>query len=496
MKAKQALTRLLAVLLVVLLLTVPVLAIPQGGQEQLDLLKEIAEQLDKYALYPPEDLTLEGITARALEEDPELFMKTVNSWLEGDKYGVFLPYEEPKAVPGEESEHPGGASGIGIEIDITVPTGVYVKEIMPHGSAFESGIEIGAQIVSADGTDITDMNYLEGRRYIVGDQWTSVTVGYVNPGSTEVLYETLVRHNIDISNVLHKMIPDTNIGYISVAGFDTAHDILDFTEAYNELLPEAGAESVIIDLRSNPGGIVDVVMYMFDAMTKEEGLLVCDLIGNGKAEQTTESYHSLGWTEEQLAEMQLSAIWEPDEIIVLVDNKTASAAEIMAGALQAHDFAEVVGTVTYGKAHAQYHLTLTSNDILIFTISRVELHEIGSYEGVGIVPDHTVEMVVRPATELGYETLYPNLAIFPGTKMKNRVTALQQRLRLLGYYRAEPTGVFDDYTVWALNRFQAWKGLRQTGFASVPALRALDEWYNLLNITYDTQLDYAIELCS
>ncbi len=496
MRFKYLAARLLTILLAVWILAAPALAIPQSGQEQLDLLEEIAQILNEYALYPAANLSLRMITPLKLELDPELFTKTVESWLADDPYGYFMSAEEYDTAFGGGGTSP-GSSGIGIEIDISVPTGIYVLDFLPGGSAEESGIEIGAQIVSADGVDITDMPYLEGRTYVVGNQYSTVTVGYVNPGTTEVLYEDLVRHNLSVSNVDYSMINDTDIGYISVAGFDTLSDYLDFADAYNLLLPAEGAESLIIDLRGNPGGVVDVVYYMLDAMIEEAGVPFFELVGNGESEGTSAAFNSLGWTEEELAGMLLvNGIWDPEKIVILVDERSASAAELMAGALQVHDLAEIVGTATYGKAHAQFHLTLSSGDILILTFARNELPVIGTFEGTGIIPDYEVEQVIIPGSELGYEELYSNVAIFPGTKMKNRVTGLQERLRLLGYYRTEPTGVFDDYTVWALNRFQEWQGLRQTPFASVPALRALDEWLELVRVVDDKQLDYAIDLCS
>ncbi|MDR1669436.1 MAG: peptidoglycan-binding protein [Oscillospiraceae bacterium] len=493
---KKNVTRLLVCLLVLSMLAVPALAMPQGGQEQLELLEEIALYIDEYGLFPAGDLTLEGVTAEDLENDPDLFYEIVDSWLADDKYGYFLTAEEYEIGFGS-SVTPAASGGIGIGIDTVVPTGLYVESILPGSSAEESGIVLGSQIISADGVDITDMNYMDGRLYLIGEPDTVVTVGYMNPGSTEVHYEDLERRRINVGNVTYGMIEGTDIGYISITQFDTINDALDFVDAYNVILPAAGATSVIIDLRNNLGGMVNIAFMMFDATTDEEGLLFCELIGNGKSELTSLSYYSFGWTEEDLADLQLTeGIWEPEDIVVLVNEDTASASEILAGALQAHGMAVLVGTGTRGKAHSQYHVELTTGDMLVFTMARIELHEIGFYDEIGIIPDHEVEQIATPGTELGFEEIYPDNAIFSGTKMKDRVTGLQERLRLLGYYRTEPTGVFDDYTVWALNRFQALLGLRQTPYASVPALRALDAWMELVLVYEDTQLDYGIGLCA
>jgi carboxyl-terminal processing protease len=489
---KKVIARGLAVLFTIILLAAPVLAVPEDGQGKLDLLEEIAYCLDEYGLYPPGDLT--GITADALEEDPGLFNETVESWLAPDKYAYLMTFNDY-----EESFGPAvsGGAGIGIEMDVTVPTGVYVVNVLPDGAAEKAGIEAGSQIVSADGIDLCGMNYQEARLYLIGEESTAVTVGYMQPGSDEIKEAELVREALDVSNVTYELIGGTNVGYIRILGFDSYEDQIDFGDAFNTYLPGLGAESVIIDLRGNPGGLAEIAFFIFDSMVNEEGLLFCHFIGNGRDNGTSGSFYTLGWTPEELSGMMFfDGIWEPENIIVLTDEKSASASEAFAGALQAHGLAEVVGTETVGKATSQYHTELTGGDVLVFSIAGVELEGIGSYEGVGIIPDHYVERESTPASELGYPDTNVNLAIFPGTRQKDRVIGLQERLALLGYYRVEPTGVMDGYTVWALNQFQMWQRLRVTPFASVPALRALEKLMGELVVYDDTQLAYALELCS
>ncbi len=499
MRLRKIAAFLLAVILCIGVLAVPALAVPEGGEEQLALLKEIAGYLGEYALYPPENLSLDGITAEALEDKPELFDETVQTWLAGDKYGYLLKEEEYENLVGI-------ANGpmLGLMIDLTVPTGIYIAGISPGSPAAASDIEVGAQIVSVDGTDLTDAPYAEAAEYLAGDEGDSVTLGYMNPGSVEIHQADLVFSVFELPpSVTGFVFEGTDIGYISITQFSIAEniggivggsDLSIFHELYNITLPEAGAESVIIDLRGNPGGELNMLYAMLCFMIGEGDVPLFNLIG--KSEELSDTLVSHDWAADELAELEIDGIWEPENIVILVNGMSASASEIFAGSLQANGIAELVGEVTYGKAHGQLAFPLTSGDYLLSSVYRVELPEIGSYEDKGITPDHEVAQKTFLASEAGFETVYPDFAIFRGTKMTDRVIALQQRLSLMGYYRTEPTGVFDEYTVWALNRFQAMLGMRQTEFASVPALRALDMLLGVIEMYEDTQLLTAMELCS
>jgi carboxyl-terminal processing protease len=487
-------------LLAVWLLAVPALAIPEGGDEKLVLLEEIAGYIETYSLYPPDNFALEGVTAEALEEDPELFDETVSGWLSADKYGYLITHEEYNDLFGITE-----GAGIGVFVDGNMPTGVYVTGFEPGGAAEDCGMAIGAQIVSVDGADISDRSLYEASEYVLGTEGTAVTVGYMNPGSAEIHFVELIRRDVsDPTFVDGYILKGTDIGYISIGMFapsnstggyidSPAADV--FFDLYNHTLPEEGAESLIIDLRDNKGGSVDTAYLMLCYMLDGEIPLFETISASGTYDNT---FFSVDWTESELEESELpDGIWEPKHIVILVNGNTASASEIFCGALKGNGLAELVGEVTYGKAHQQALIPLKTGDYLGITSHQIEPAGIGYYEETGIAPDHAVAFETQLFNEGSYPDINVNLAIFPGTKQRDRVLGLQERLALIGYYRAEPTGELDEYTVWALNRFQAWMGLRRTPFASVPALRALEYLLEDAEIfDTDSQLDYAIDLCS
>lgn len=483
---KNTMPRLLTLLLAFILLAAPALAVqPENGEEQLILLEEIASYIELYALYQPDGLSLDGIAARDLEDDPELFWKLVESWLYADPYGNLLSRGDYDIL----FDLGPPSYGIGIRVDTTMPLGVYVEDFLPGGGAERSGIEIGAQVVSVDGVDITDGYFPEVRPLFLGDWWTSADIGYINPGSTEVFVERIQRGPLRIDNVQASMFDGTDVGYISISRFGSIADYFDFADYYHEYLPGMGAVAVVIDLRGNPGGQVDVLYYILNIMLLDGGYLILEYVDS----EGSEPVYSTGWDLDELADRGMN-FWQPEEIVILVNGGSASASEVFAGTLQAYGLAAVVGETTVGKSHSQYHIPLSTGDILIITSSRIDLYEIGTYHQVGIVPDHEVAQEYTLGADLVSYSLDTGRALFRQSALKERVAAMQERLALLGFYRAEPNGIFDDYTLWCLNRFQVANELPQGRFASALTLELLDKAAMEAKFYHDSQLAFALEL--
>ncbi|MCL2125243.1 MAG: S41 family peptidase [Oscillospiraceae bacterium] len=484
---KRALTLLLATTMTIFVISAPALAVPKSGIGQYDTLEEIFDILDDYALYPPDDLSLDGITAAALENNPDLFWEIIERWLAPDPYGGYILHDDYAFVYGMME----GVYGIGVSIDSYMPLGLYVVDILPGGAAESSGIEIGAQIVEVDGVNIADVNQYDARHLTMGEEGSNVVIGYINPGSADVIFETITRGPLIPVNVIGDMIEGTDVGYIRISQFGVIDDATEFDYLFNEFLPEQGASSVIIDLRGNPGGELNTVLNMMNVMILEEGYLLITLVDSYGGE----SFYSTGFNPVFLALLGLS-VWQPEAIVFLVDEYSASASEIMAGTFQSHGFATVVGMPTFGKAHSQYHIELECGDYLVFTFSRIELYDIGTYEGIGIIPSHIVSQQTFPGTELNLRPLDTGKDLLRDGEPEERVSAMQERLAVLGFYRTLPSGVFDDYTLWCFNRFQAVYGLMQGEYADSESLKLLVSAIDEATFYSDTQLAYALSLLS
>jgi carboxyl-terminal processing protease len=473
---KKLLTRAIPLLLALLLFAAPVLAVPQGGAAQLSLLEEIRGILETEALYISGDLSLRRVTSARLEAEEGLFRQVVESWQADDKYGTFFAKEEYMSRYGSGPV----LYGIGISVDMNMPLGVYVDGFLPGGGAERSGMEIGAQVVFVDGVNIADAVYMDARPLFLGAQRTTVEIGYLNPGSAEVFFEEIRRGALNVPSVQGHIMDVPGVGYISIERFGMLADSRLFDSYYNGTFPKEGAHSVIIDLRGNPGGQLDTVTAMLDLMLPDKGVLLCTQVdADGES-----SIYSTG----------RGNIWEPEQIVVLVDRTSASASEIFAGALQAHGLAVIVGETTHGKSHSQYHTSLSTGDVLVYTNSRIDLYAIGSYDEVGIIPDYIIEHGTITGAEADMRSLDTSRALFRQSMLTERITAMQERLAFLGYYRTEPSGTFDDYTLWCLNRFQAAHELPQGRFANVKTLRELDRAAMEAEAWEDAQLEFALEL--
>jgi len=474
--------RFLAICLVLaMIFSIPAMAIPEKPVDQLAELNEIAAYIRYYSLKSDGINPIVKVTAPQLAANPNLFMDTVKSWLTayGDRFSYFLTKEEYEAYfPTSESY-----IGIGIRVASTV-TGAYITEIVKGGPAEGRGMYPGCQIVRVDGVDVSDMFYEDITALIRGQEGTSVTLGYIEPGSTGIKFDNITRRYIDVPNVTYSI--EGKTGYINVAQFGDMRDALDFDEYYNKVFPKAGVEYVIIDVRGNPGGAVDTLLGMLNSMTRDKGKFFFRL---KYARNEVYEYFSDGNPE----------AFKPKKIVLLADDMSASCSEVFVGALQELGMAELVGVPTYGKARSQFHIGLTSGDVLIITASTVELLNIGEYQEVGIIPKHRVENTEEKYPMPALSPLDTSRAIFPFAAMSARWLAVEERLSELGYFYAVPDEVCDEYTIWCVNRFQAAQGLSKTRYASVAMLRALNGAIAELALTEgiytDRQMEYAEGLC-
>ena len=269
---------------------------------------------------------------------------------------------------------------------------------------------------------------------------------------------------------------------VSLTSDSTLRRFQDFPRFRNmyTVLPDMGFTSVIFDVRNNPGGSLDVLLNIPD-IVPEEGK---ELISIYSRDSGHDVYLSDGLG------------WMPDKMIVLVNEHTASAAEVLAGTLKVLGYAEVVGTPTYGKGLGQYHFTLDDGSVAILTSFEIKLSGSVSYNGEGINPDYTVyqQQAPYPMPKLG-ELSHRN-SVFLGEE-SDRVRELELRLNVLGYLRDTPDNIFDESTLYAVQSFARDNNLRILGYASGNMIyhlnRAIEE-LAATQIVVDTQLETAIDM--
>ena len=273
-------------------------------------------------------------------DDTKLIQGAINGMMQslGDEHSTYMS-PETYATATASLE---GYEGIGAEVDLT---GQYIKIVdpFPGSPAEKAGLKAGDEIVAVDGTDMTGVDPSVAREKLLGPAGTHVKLTVQRAGEAQLLQFDIIRAKIDPPVVKTAML-DGDIGYVSLLIFsDSASGQLQ--TALQDLMSK-NPKGLILDLRGNPGGLVSSAVDVASQFLPADKLLVVERYGDG---HEIRSYtHSGGL-----------AVTIP--MVVLVDNGTASAAEIVAGAIQDYNRAMLVGMPTYGKGSVQVWLPLVDN---------------------------------------------------------------------------------------------------------------------------------------
>jgi carboxyl-terminal processing protease len=294
-----------------------------------------------------------------------------------DPHSSYLNAEEYALL---ESDTTGQFGGVGIEIDAR---GDYLTVITPiAGSpAARAGVRAGDELLSIDGRDARGLDVDEAVRRMRGAPGSRVRVVLQRRGQSDPLRIEMVREVVHVSSVeSHAM--EGGIGYLNIRSFQERSSD-EVSRALDELTRSAGGRlrGLVLDLRNDPGGLLDEAIFIADEFINE-GVIVSTRGRNGAAQDEARA-HSAGT--------------RPDfPMVVLVNEYTASAAEILAGALQDHHRATLVGTRTFGKGSVQTVIDLPDGGALKVTIARYFTPSGRSIQAQGIAPDVQVEQVTLP----------------------------------------------------------------------------------------------------
>lgn len=284
----------------------------------------------------------------------------------GDKYTMYYTADEYKAL--KESTN-GKFYGIGAVCQLSGEGGVLLVDVYDNGAGYQAGLRSGDRVVNVDGRDITDMELSSAVALIKGDKGTSVTLEVIR--GTERLTFSAVRDAVEAKTVSYTLL-DNNIGYLSISQFEEVT-----TKQFNaavEDLQSQGMKGLVIDIRNNPGGLLDTVVGMLKYMLPD-GLIV--------------------YTEDKQGNRKEYKGQDNDEfnlpLAVIVNGNSASASEIFAGAIQDYGKGTIIGTQTYGKGIVQTVKPLTDGSAIKFTIAKYFTPKGQDIHGKGVTPDMVVE---------------------------------------------------------------------------------------------------------
>ncbi len=335
--------------------------------------KRLPFQSDAYENLKVFTEVLSYVEANYVEEvDPE---KLVYGAIRGmlrtlDAHSSFMP---PDVYREMQVETEGRFGGLGIEITIRddILTVVAPIEGTP---AFRAGIHAGDKIVKVDGESTKDMSLIDAVKKLRGPEGTSVTISILREGFTEPKDFTLTRAVIEIKSVRWTKLRD-DIGYIKLRSFQkTTSDELE--EALQDL-EEQNIRAVVLDLRNNPGGLLEQAIAVSDEFLEGGKLIV--------------------YTKGRLAGQNMKGFSKNDRahldypMVVLINSGSASASEIVAGALQDLERATIVGTQSFGKGSVQTIIPLSDGSGLRLTTAKYFTPKGREINGKGITPDIVVE---------------------------------------------------------------------------------------------------------
>ena len=297
----------------------------------------------------------------------------------GDPYTEYLTKEEMEEFTEEtNSEY----VGIGVYVgNDTVNNTILVVGVMKSSPAEEAGIQIGDVIEKIDGVAYTGEQLDEATKVLKAEEGTTATLTIRRDNEEKEL--TVVRRKITVQHVASEML-ENNIAYIQIDSFD-ANVASNFEEQITSLINN-GATGIIIDLRNNGGGIVDEATGIADLfLDKGETILIT----KSKKENNEEETKS-----------ERDPIVKDIPVVILVNKATASASEILAGALKDNYGATIIGKQTYGKGVIQTLYTLTDGSGIKITTEEYYTPNHNQINEVGITPDIEVDITENEDTQL------------------------------------------------------------------------------------------------
>jgi carboxyl-terminal processing protease len=312
----------------------------------------------------------------------DLVAGAINGMLSSlDPHSAFLT---PDLYKDLQMDTQGRFGGLGIEI--TIRNGILtVVSPIEDTPAYKAGVKAGDQIIKIEDEFTKDMTLVDAVKKMRGNRGTKITISIKREGISELLNFNLMRDTIRVQSVRSRVLED-GYGYVRLAQFQERTD-RDLQKSLETLSKEKGGlKGLVLDLRNNPGGLLTQAVRVSD-MFLESGMIVYT---DGRLDSQKQKYFA-----------HKEGTWSNFPIVVLINGGSASASEIVAGALQDHKRAVILGTKSFGKGSVQTILPLDDNSALRLTTARYFTPKGRSIQATGIVPDIVIENpVVIPETKV------------------------------------------------------------------------------------------------
>ncbi|MBE7029852.1 MAG: PDZ domain-containing protein [Ruminococcaceae bacterium] len=419
------------------------------------------------------DISKEELYRNAVREmlinHPELFDDAMSGVFNNlDQHSAYYTAEEYAAFTESLT---GEICGIGVSI-MDFSEGLQITTVYPNTPAEEAGLMPGDIIISANGTDIRGLDLNVAKSHIVGEEGTWVKIGYLRNGTYAEV--DIQRRFFTVESGYYQAINNDTIGYIALYSFELHSD-----EFVREALSEfdrKGITDIILDLRYNPGGMLEMYNNIAN-MFIPEGPIIHIEFRNPIRNTTFYSENK-----------------DPKyNLVVLANEFTASAAEAFSGAVQDTGIGIVVGNRTYGKGTVQQLREIVTGaglrltEAVYLTPARRNINEEGISPNVKVFPE------VIPFEQAGYGVPTYERVMREGDTGED-VFMMEKRLNALGYDVGIPDEIYDNKTFFAVKRFQQAVSLYPYGVLDINTQLAVQSALNGKEIVLDRPLERAIKL--
>lgn len=318
-------------------------------------------------------------------EKDELEESLYKGLVEGlnDPYSVYYTKEEYEDMMVSTT---GTYYGIGAGLSQNIETMVVTITKVYRGTpAEEAGLKNGDIILSVEDLDATSMEVSKLVQHIRGEEGTTVHMTIYRESTQETLQFEVERRHVELPSIEGEML-EGNIGYIQITEFQDKTD--EQFEVMLKMLQKQGAKGLIIDVRANPGGLLSTVVNLLDQVLPE-GLLVYVEDKYGNRDEYTSNAECVDLP-----------------IVVLMDETSASASEIFAGAMKDYEYATLVGKTTYGKGIVQNIIRLSDGDAMKITTAKYFTPKGNDIHKVGVTPDVEVDYEYSGPENENYDKQY------------------------------------------------------------------------------------------
>ncbi len=444
------------------------------GEQANSLIRAVVNHLEIYGRY--EEIDKAGLYQTALnklvEENPDLYHTVLKAMLESvDEHSEYYTAEETEvlwqSVSGEIT------TGIGVTIEFTEKYGAVVASVIPDTPAERAGLQVGDVLVSADGVSLIGLKSETILSMIRGEAGTTVVVGVERAGIT--LNFTMVREPLIGTSVEYEVFEEekNKLMLIRVYGFLT-----NTAEKFKEALAVAkkdNIEDLIIDLRDNGGGILDQAIAMADCFVPSGEIITTE---DHKVHLFNKVYQGSKGKKDAY------------NIVLLMNEYSASASEVFAAALKENELATIVGTQSYGKGTIQSITNLQTGGAIKYTMGFYLTPKGNNINKIGLTPDFHIEnskkkMKPEHFGKFLYDTVYQE-----GDK-DSEVLIAKKILNFFGLYQGEMNEEFDRDLYYAVYAFQNQTGLYPYGVLDLTTQLQLRNQMGISEMEIDDQMKEA-----